>query len=122
MGNHSFMDRAETAVSSVLKTHQIVDSSFIREDGDKTPWRHLTFFWEGEDHRIEIYRDEVVMHQGDRLFEPYMPREFESNEAQIRGFCERLDRYLSGGDWEGPDEVGPLGRFLKRFLTMVGLR
>jgi hypothetical protein len=46
------------------------------------------------------------MHKGERYFECYMQEEFVSEQALIEGFAVRLDRYLSGGPWAGPDEKG----------------
>jgi hypothetical protein len=46
------------------------------------------------------------MLSGKYLFESYMSEEFESEEALREGFAARLDRYLGGGEWAGPDEPG----------------
>jgi hypothetical protein len=64
----------------------------------------------GRTHRIEIYDDSVVMLEGRYLFEAYMPKENESEQALIDGFTARLSRYLTGGPWDGLDEKSPIDR------------
>lgn len=110
-----FLESAQRAVSFVLRRHGI-DPDFKTQIHNGKSWLSHSFVRNGQRYRIEIYEDSVVMHQGDRLFEPYMTQEFESDQAQIQGFCERLDRYLGGGDWEGPNEDGPVIRFFRRLF------
>jgi hypothetical protein len=62
--------------------------------------------FQGRPHKIEVYETGPVMLSGKQLFEAYMPEEFESEEALRESFAMRLDRYLGGGEWEGPDEPG----------------
>lgn len=38
--------------------------------------------------------------------------DFVNDDSHIRGFAARLDRYLSGGSWEGADEGGAMATFL----------
>ena len=52
----------------------------------------MSFKFDNKDHRIEIYPKIVVMHQGDRYFESYMPSEFESEAALVDGFAQHLLR------------------------------
>lgn len=89
----------------------------------KTDGRHRLeghFEFEGKAYRIEIYSDVVVMHQDDdrRYFESYMPEEFRSESSLIEGFASRLDRFLSGGDWAGPDEKGSAGSIKAGFKRL----
>lgn len=78
---------------------------FVRGEGS-SGWYWATFSLNGQEHRIEVYPDIVVMHRGESYFECYMDEEWASEEALIQGFATRLDRYLSGGPWAGPDEKG----------------
>lgn len=81
------------------------DVSFKHVNGDPGPIA-VVFEFDGRTHEIGIYEDTVNMREGKSLFECYMTEEFESELALIEGFATRLDRYLSGGPWEGPDETG----------------
>ena len=74
---------------------------------------------EGRKYRIEIYDENVVMHEGKRYYECYMRGEFRSEEALIEGFAVRLTRLLSGGPWEGHDEtaVGRVWAYAKRIFN-----
>ena len=73
----------------------------------------------GQQHEIEVYQTGPVMVAGAQLFEPYMPEEFESEAALEQGFATRLERYLDGGAWEGPDELGFLGSVVKRLSKFI---
>jgi len=111
----NFQKVAKKAIVDVLRERGIPQAFMEAEDADGKPWMSCVFQWSGREYEIEIFQDSVVMTSGKELFEPYMPREFSSADAQIIGFTTRLDRYLSGGDWEGPDEEGFVERCLKAF-------
>jgi hypothetical protein len=92
-------------IAEVFSTHHLEEPSFVRGEGS-SGWYWATFLFDGQEHRIEVYPDNVVMHRGESHFECYMDEEWKSEEALIEGFATRLDRYLSGGPWGGPDEKG----------------
>ena len=62
------------------------------------------FEFGGVVHVIEIYADTAVMVSGPYIYEVYMKDEFQTEASFIEGFATRLDRYLIGGSWAGPDE------------------
>lgn len=71
---------------------------------------------------IEAWEDCVQMEadEGRRLYEIYLPEEFESKQSELEYFLIRLDRFLRGGPWAGPDETGFLEScqaFLKRLVS-----
>lgn len=117
--SNAFQKSARSKLANVLAKHGIDQGFQESEDADGRPWMLCVFEWKGEEHQIEIFEETVVMTKGRQLFEPYMPEEFTSDEAQICGFCTRLGRYLSGGTWEGPDERGWAGRILRRLRRLV---
>jgi hypothetical protein len=100
----SFQEICIPRIVGILQGHGI-DARLTLGEGSPT-WYWTTFLINAREHRIEIYSDIAVMHQDDRYFECYMPEEFENGSTLIEGFATRLDRYLSGGPWEGPDEKG----------------
>jgi hypothetical protein len=102
----AFQRQAEAAVLDVLAKNGETVGFVKATDSGGRPWMSVTLALREQPHEIEIFVDSVVMTCGSQLFEPYMPREFVSDEAQIQGFVTRLDRYLSGGSWEGADEGG----------------
>jgi hypothetical protein len=110
-------------IGEVFARHHLEEPSFIRGEGS-SGWYWANFSFNGEEHRIEVYPDIVVMHRGESYFECYMDEEWKSKEALIEGFATRLDRYLSGGPWAGPDEKGlpdsikeRIGQVLRRVRT-----
>ena len=92
-------------IQEVFSRHALDAPSFVPGEGS-SGWYWATFSRNGQEHRIEVYPDIVVMHRGESYFECYMDEEWTSEEALIQGFATRLDRYLSGGPWAGPDEKG----------------
>lgn len=92
-------------IGEVFSRHHIETPQFVRGEGS-SGWYQATFPLNGQEHRIEVYPDIVVMHRGESYFECYMDEEWKSEDALIEGFATRLDRYLSGGPWAGPDEKG----------------
>ena len=91
-------------LSQVLKKHK-KEGSFEHQVNGLVRFT-VVFDFEGRTYEIGIYKETVTMWEGRSLFECYMPEEFESEPALIDGFATRLDRYLSGGPWEGPAEKG----------------
>lgn len=87
----------------MLSKHGYGDVSFDYVVGDLASYTARIDF-KGRQHKIEVYEDGPVMLSGEQLFEPYLREEFDSEEALREGFATRLDRYLGGGEWEGPDE------------------
>lgn len=81
----------------------------------------MRFFWQGQEHEIEIYHDTAVMLTGDRLYEVYLQKEFVDNETYASGFSARLDRYLSGGEWAGLNESGAFLSLLRTLWARLRL-
>jgi hypothetical protein len=104
-----FQTASQSLLREVLDRHGVRYEGFNVEDRDKQPWLRAEFHFQELPHRIELSKDMVVMWAGDaeeRLFEPYLASEFKSERALAEGFARRLDRYLGGGDWAGPEELG----------------
>lgn len=109
-----FQMTAEETIYEVLRRHGI-DCAFLPYGYlEGAPSFAASFSCEGQEHRIELYGDSMVMLAGESLFEVYMPAEFKTERAYVMGFAERLDRYLSGGDWAGPDEAGAVEKWLRK--------
>lgn len=106
-------------VKEVLEKHGIKAEFRLNIGAQKAYW--TSFVFKGEEHTVAVYEDNANMQQGPNLFECYMPDEFKSDASLIEGFAVRLDRYLSGGDWEGEGEEGFLGDVKKR-LAQVFVR
>lgn len=106
-GGHEFQLRCVQRLSEVLAKHDQVNRNF-RHFTNGLDRFVATVIVDGRAHEIGVYADSVTMWEDDKLFECYMPEEFTSESALIEGFATRLDRYLSGGPWEGPDEKGLL--------------
>lgn len=116
----TFQQTCILRIQEVFSRHKLEVPLFIPGEGS-FGWYWATFSLEGQEHRIEVYPDIVVMHRGESYFECYMDEEWKSEEALIAGFATRLDRYLSGGPWAGPGEKGlpdlvkeRIGRVLRR--------
>jgi hypothetical protein len=80
---------------------------------------------QGKDYVISVSPDHVLMHSADgrSAYECYLKHELSTPESLISGFASRLDRYIGGGSWAGPDEEGLLDRILnklRRFRTTSG--
>ncbi|HKI00414.1 MAG TPA: hypothetical protein VKK31_00395 [Thermoanaerobaculia bacterium] len=101
----AFQQACIQRIEEVFSRHHLEAPSFMQGEGS-SGWYWATFSLKGQEHRIEVYPDIVVMHRGESYFECYMDEEWKSEEALIEGFAIRLDRYLSGGSWAGPDEKG----------------
>jgi hypothetical protein len=104
-GTEGFRDFCRREVAMVFSSLGHDAPTFRKaSDGD-----HLVgeFRYRDRDHRIEIYNDDVVMLDGVHLFEAYMPREWETAESVVAGFCERLRRYLAGGPWDVLEDESP---------------
>lgn len=103
--SREFQESCVSSIREVLARHGYGDVKFEYVTGD-LPCYVAELEFQGNQHEIEVYEDGPVMLSGKQLFESYMPEEFESEEAFREGFAMRLDRYLGGGDWAGPDEPG----------------
>lgn len=112
-----FQVLAEEVITEILRRHGIHCSFLPYGYLDGAPSFCASFSWKGLGHKIELYGISMVMLVGDLLFEVYMPAEFKGDQAYVGGFGERLDRYLSGGDWAGPDEAGALERRLRNLWS-----
>ncbi len=89
--------------------------------GEGKSWYWSIFRFHGQEYRIEVYDDIVVMHQGeDRYFECYQTEEFSSDSSLIDGFVGRLESYLRGEPWEGHDEDGRLVKLAKGVMRRFG--
>lgn len=104
-GQTAFQQTCIQRLGEVFSRHDLDAPSFVRGEGS-SGWYWATFSLNGQEHRIEVYPDIVVMHRGESYFECYMDEEWKSEETLVEGFATRLDRYLSGGPWAGPDEKG----------------
>ncbi len=114
-GNREYQAACVERLLEVLRRNGYAEVRFeYRSDG--LPRYVARFELQGKEHQIEVYDNGPVMTRGEQLFESYMPREYESEEALREGFAARLDRYLSGGEWAGPDEPG-LWESVKRSLA-----
>ncbi|MCI0423968.1 MAG: hypothetical protein L0312_32945 [Acidobacteria bacterium] len=100
-----FQRRCHDRVLQVFKELGLPRPVFRDMSGER-PSLTAGFEHRGKTHSIEIYSDDVVMIEGESLYECYLRSEFRSEESWIEGFASRLSRYLSGGDWAGPDEEG----------------
>jgi hypothetical protein len=100
---NSFQQACARRVISVLSTHGINAPVLHYQRGAKEAF-WLEFTLRGEECVLAIYEDEVNMFHGKALLEPYMHAEFRTDETLIEGFASRLDRYLGGGPWAGPEE------------------
>jgi hypothetical protein len=116
----AFQQACIQRIGEVFSRHHLETPPFIRGEGS-AGWYWATFSLEGQEHRIEVYPDIVVMHRDESYFECYMDEEWKSEEALIEGFATRLDRYLSGGPWAGPDEKG-WPDLLKERVRRIGRR
>lgn len=116
-----FQAAAVEKIQAVLEKHGIKTEGFrLNLGARKAYWASFPF--RGEEHTVAVYDDNVNMQQGPNLFECYMPDEFKSDASLIEGFSSRLDRYLSGGDWAGEGEEGPLAGVRKRLAQAFGRR
>ncbi len=118
-----FQETCARRVAEVLSRHGFASTIFVAGEGTSS-WYWTAFQFHQKEHRIEIYPKIVVMHQDeDQLyFECYMNDEFESEAALIKGFSTRLDRYLGGGTWEGPEEKGFLEVVKGKIERLFGRR
>lgn len=118
-GSRELQDACAARLAEVLTRNGYDEIRFeYRTDG--VPRYAAGFEFQGKEHEIEVYEDGPVMTSGGQLFESYLPEEFESEEALLDGFSERLDRYLAGGEWKGPREPGflaSLGLFFRGLLV-----
>lgn len=118
-GSRTFQASCVERIRGVLAEHGYADVTFVRRTDGRFRWV-ASFVFQGKRHKIEVYEDGPVMLCGKQLFEPYQPEEFQDKQALREGFATRLDRYLSGGSWEGPDEAGvweSLKASLKRIFS-----
>lgn len=89
---------AEPALLEVLRKRRVEHEEF-QTGGGRPPTRYATFKFNGDDFEIVI-SDNIVMTQGDRLYECYERDELATDEALISCFTARLDRLLGGGSWD----------------------
>lgn len=90
-------------LQDVLAEHGYTENAFTYNT-EGFPAYITDFAFCDQTHTIAIYENDILMYAGNQLFECYMREEYKSNSKLIDGFATRLDRYLSGGPWEGPDE------------------
>lgn len=119
-GSRAFQQSCVERLQEVLATHGYNEVAFEYITRGH-PYYLARLDFENRAHEIEVYEDGPVMHRGEELFEPYMSEEFESEAALREGFATRLDRYLSGGPWEGPDEPG-LWESVRRYVRRLAGR
>jgi len=115
-----FMDVAEERITRTLQAHGF-DVKFERIERQRDSWRYCEFRRACVSYSISIYKQDITMTAGEhdeQLFECFLKREYVTAEVLIESFAGRLDRYLSGGLWEEPDEnaPGPIARFFQKVL------
>lgn len=115
-GGRIFQELAVQRLTEVLVKHGKSEAGF-RYVTQGFPHFSTDFDFKGKMHNIAVFVNDVTMYEDDSLFECYMPEEFKSESALIEGFTNRLDRYLSGGPWEGPDEKGFLDLIKEKVKT-----
>lgn len=100
-----------------MRQHGLPSEFHFKVGKGVTAW--TTFEWRGDEYDLAVFPDNVNMREGGSLFECYLTREFKNDAALIDSFAKRLDRYLSGGPWEEPDESdpGPIVRFFRRLFA-----
>jgi hypothetical protein len=106
-----FAARCRDRILDVFASLDLEPPRFQAREGN-LPYIAGEFAHGGRTYRIEIYNENVVMHEGGRYYECYMRDEFQNEESLIRGFAIRLTRLLSGGPWEGPDEKSVFDRIV----------
>jgi hypothetical protein len=89
---------AEPALLAILRKHRIKHGKF-QTGGGRPRTRYATFKSNGDDFEIVI-SDNIVMTQGDHLYECYERKELATDEALVSCFVARLDRLLGGGPWD----------------------
>jgi hypothetical protein len=89
---------AEPALLAVLRKHRVKHNEFLT-GGGRPPTRYALFKSNDDDFEIVI-SDNIVMTQGDRLYECYERAELATDEALVSCFVARLDRLLGGGPWD----------------------
>lgn len=104
-GGRLFQELAVKRLTEVLVKHGKAQVGF-RYVTQGFPHFSVDIDFQGKVHNIAVFENDLAMYENDSLFECYMPEEFKSELTLIEGFASRLDRYLSGGPWEGPDEKG----------------
>jgi hypothetical protein len=116
MTENRFQEQAEQRIRVILAEHGLQIHFDRTTDSWGEPLIRGSFTWDGDCHVIEVFVPSIVMMVRGRLYELYLSREFASESAMIDSFCVRLDRFLSSGSWEGPDERGGVRRVLSRLL------
>lgn len=119
MPNDQFFAAAESQIAEVLLAHGL-HVEFQTDDRKPPAVRYVTFDRPEGKYEISIWPNDITMTLGAReqLFECYLSREWVSDAALIAAFSRRLDRFLSGGPWEEPDETepGPVARVVKKVI------
>ena len=117
---NSFQAAAIEKIMAVLEKKEAGPKFQLDAGARKTFW--TSFQFNGDEHILAIYEDNINMTQGPNLYESYMPEEFKSDEALIEGFTTRLQRYLSGGGWAGPREKGLPDVIKEKLGLLLGKR
>lgn len=81
--------------------------------GDNQPGYYLAEVeYRGRLYEIGIYPDDLNIHCGKSLFEPYLRREYENDDVLLASFLERVRLLFSGREWSEWDSVlsTPRGR------------
>jgi len=94
----SLQQLAEPALLETLRKRHVEHEKF-QTGGGRPPTRYATFKFNGDDFEIVI-SDNIVMTQGNRLYECYERDELATDERLVSCFVDRLDRLLSGGLWD----------------------
>jgi hypothetical protein len=102
----NFRDRARQRIGEAFVNADLSPPDFLGIEDALV----ATFQLRGRKYEIILHEEDLVMVEGDSLYECYMAEELRNEEAFIEGFAARLSRFLEGGVWEGSDEKGLVGR------------
>src|SRR5437867_2755836 len=98
-----FQLTAAERLKGVLERHGMAVGDFHLKEG-RRPTLWTSFRFDGRDYDLAIFHDDINMREGSNLYETYLSREYRDAATLIDSFAIRLDRFLSNGRWEGPDE------------------
>jgi hypothetical protein len=95
---NAFQAKASNKLRSVLVKHGLNADFHVKEGLSPTVW--ATFSFRGDEYTLAIFVHEINLRQGPNLYECSLRSEFKDDATLIVAFSRRLDRLLSGYDWE----------------------
>jgi hypothetical protein len=99
----AFQQKAVRRLSDILRAHNVEFHDFRLNVGAKRGF-WTSFLFDGIDHILAVYPDELNIVTESRLYESYLRREFQSPEALRGGVSQRLTRLLEARRWELPEQ------------------